>query len=127
MPRSIRFSTSFAGVGSVSTKSLRIARASSASASTILPAAVCDSSTTAAAAQAQIGLNGASPGTAITVAAGSTVSVTVTGGPGNTTDWVGLYNAGASDFSYLAGRYLNGSTTTPPATGLTTATFNFPL
>src|SRR6266850_447550 len=66
-----------------------------------------------AAAQAQIGLNGAAPGTAITVAAGSTVSVSITGGPGNTTDWMGLYNAGTSDFSYLVWRYLNGSTTTP--------------
>lgn len=79
-----------------------------------------------AAAQAQIGLNSAAPGTAITVAAGSTVSVSITNGPGNATDWIGLYTAGTSDFSYLNWCYMNG-TQTAPATGLTNATFGFPL
>jgi YD repeat-containing protein len=78
------------------------------------------------AAQAQIGLNAAAPGTAITVAAGSTVSLSITGGPGNTTDWIGLYAAGTSDYSYLNWCYLSG-TQSLPATGLTSATFGFPL
>lgn len=79
-----------------------------------------------AAAQAQLAVNGVAPPTAITVTAGSTVSVAITNGPGNPTDWLGLYAAGASDYTHLDWRFMNG-TQTAPATGVTSATVNFPL
>ena len=48
----------------------------------------------------------------------------VSGGPSNTTDWVGLYAAGAADPSFLEFRYLNG-TTPPPTAGVSAATLSF--
>ena len=53
-----------------------------------------------------------------------TVSVSVSGGPGNNNDWVGLYPTGSS--TYTDWWYLNG-TKTAPATGLTSASFNVTL
>ena len=41
-------------------------------------------------------------------------------GPGNATDWIGVFHTGDSDTTYLDWRYLNG-TTTAPASGLTSA------
>ena len=55
---------------------------------------------------------------------GAAISVTVANGPGNATDWVGLYPTAAGDDGYVAWQYLNGSTTAP-ATGLTGATLQF--
>ena len=61
----------------------------------------------------------------ITVAAGSTIAVTVSNGPGNISDWVMIVPAGAPagtwgpDYKYLSG------TRTRPATGMTAATINF--
>jgi hypothetical protein len=69
-----------------------------------------------------ITVNGSSA--AISVAAGSTVTVGVQNGPGNPTDWVGLYPTGAADTSYLNWFYLNGSKFAPAA-GMTTATLPF--
>ena len=60
----------------------------------------------------------------ITVARRSTVAVQVDNGPGNPTDWIGLYRVGAADTAYLAKLYLNGQAT-PPGTGLTSATVSF--
>ena len=40
---------------------------------------------------------------AATVNPGATISFTVAGGPGNATDWVGLYQTSAADNAYLAG------------------------
>ena len=61
--------------------------------------------------------------TPTTLAAGAIATVVVAGGPGNTTDWVGLYT---SDQHILISRkYLNGSTPTPPTTALTAATLEF--
>jgi hypothetical protein len=59
-----------------------------------------------------------------TVAGGGTVQVTVAGGPGNATDWIGLYRVGAVDTGFTDWKYLNG-TRTPPATGLTGAAVSF--
>ena len=42
-------------------------------------------------AQAQIAVNGGTGPDPVSVAAGTTISVAVSGGPGNTTDWVALY------------------------------------
>jgi uncharacterized protein (TIGR03437 family) len=74
----------------------------------------------------QLALNGTTPPTTVTIAAGSTVSVDVSNGPGNATDWIGLYSVGSSDTSYVDWRYLSG-TTAPPATGLSAATLTWPL
>jgi glucose/arabinose dehydrogenase len=65
--------------------------------------------------------------TPVTVAAGSTVTVGLQNGPGNATDWVGLFVTGAADTDHK-GRwlYLNG-TKTPPPTGLTSGTLRFTL
>jgi len=57
------------------------------------------------------------------VAINAAVTVTVAGGPGNLTDWVGLASSGSPDTSFLSGwQYLNGATSatlhfTAPATG----------
>lgn len=56
----------------------------------------------------------------------STIQVTFSGGPGNRTDWVGLYISSASNHSPLSWRYLN-NTQNPPATGMTSGTVIFPL
>lgn len=68
--------------------------------------------------------NGVPAPGSVSLSAGVPISASVTDGPGNTTDWIALYPAGAADGAYLAWRYLNGSTA-PPATGLTTATVTF--
>jgi len=73
-----------------------------------------------------LSVNGEVPPAPITVRAGSVVSVAVSGGPGNPTDWIGLYPAGAADGSYADWWYLSG-TTTPPGAGLTDATVAFAL
>src|SRR5215472_15516471 len=57
------------------------------------------------------------------VAPGAKITVAVANGPGNPTDWVGLYVAGAPDNStnFLSWVYLNG-TQTAPSTGVKSAT-----
>ena len=61
---------------------------------------------------------------AATVNPGATITVTVANGPGNPSDWVMLAATSAADSGYLTWQYLNGWTT-PPATGLTSATLQF--
>ena len=58
------------------------------------------------------------------VAPGGTVTATVANGPGNRTDWVGLYAANSS--TYVDWKYLNGSQTLP-ASGLTAAAVPFTM
>ncbi len=77
-----------------------------------------------ASAQPAIAVNGVVPPEQAAAAAGSTLSVSVSGGPGNATDWVALATAGTADTSYLDWRYLNGATA-PPSSGLTSATLAF--
>ena len=74
--------------------------------------------------QATLSVNGVTPPAPATATAGSVAAVTVTGAPGNATDWIGLYAAGASDTSYLQWRYLNGALT-PPSTGTSNAALSF--
>jgi hypothetical protein len=52
---------------------------------------------------------------------GATLSATITGGPGNATDWMGLYPEGAADNNFVAWCYTN-STKTAPANGSANAT-----
>jgi hypothetical protein len=72
------------------------------------------------------------PGTATvtasptTVAPGGAETVTITNGPGNTTDWVGLYAVGAADTAYASWKYLS-DTQTAPSPGLTSATLHFTM
>jgi len=61
---------------------------------------------------------------ATAVVAGGTVTVTVTNGPGNRTDWVGLFAEESTTWSDW--KYLNGSQS-PPLTGLTDASMAFTL
>ena len=77
-------------------------------------------STNVASAQ-QLAINGTTPPATVTIAAGEAATVVVSDGPGNATDWIGLYAAGAPDTSPLDWRYLSG-TTAPPATGVSAAT-----
>jgi len=58
------------------------------------------------------------------VAPGNPVNATIANGPGNARDWVGLYQAGAGNASYVAWKYLNGLQT-PPAAGTASATVTF--
>jgi hypothetical protein len=60
--------------------------------------------------------------TPTTVGPLGSVTATIAGGPGNATDWIGLYQTGSS--TTLVWKYLNGSTTAPTA-GLTGATVSF--
>jgi hypothetical protein len=64
--------------------------------------------------------------TATPALAASSETVSVSGGPGNPNDWVGLYRVGAaSDNEHLlAWGYLNG-TQVAPSTGTSSATFTF--
>lgn len=71
-----------------------------------------------------ITINGVTPPNVATVGAGTTVSLGVTNDPGNATDWVALYPAGAADSAFVDWRYLNG-TVVPPASGTTSATLAF--
>jgi len=64
--------------------------------------------------------------TPLTIGVGGAVTVTVANGPGNTTDWVGLYTASAPDTMMLDWKYLSG-TRTAPATALTSATVTFAM
>ena len=66
------------------------------------------------------------PAPTVTVSAtsvnpGSVLTVTVANGTGYANDWIGLFATGAPDSTYLAWQFLNGATT-PPATGVTSAT-----
>jgi glucose/arabinose dehydrogenase len=61
---------------------------------------------------------------ATTVSPGATISFTVAGGPGNRSDWVGLYPTSAADGAFVAWQYLNGSMTLPIG-GVTGATLQF--
>src|SRR5258708_38635100 len=77
-------------------------------------------SAAAAFAQLQVAVNGIAPPNAVSVPAGTAVSVAISYGPGNTTDWIGLYATGAGNGAYLDWKYLSGSTA-PPSSGLTDA------
>ena len=59
-----------------------------------------------------------------TVTPGSAIGFTVSSGPANPTDWVGLYASAAADTGYIDWVYLNGSQTAP-GTGVSTATLQF--
>ena len=67
----------------------------------------------------------ASP-TPVIVPPGTAVTVKVSGGPGNQSDWVGLYRVGDADGSFLSWQYLNGEAV-PPVTGLSLAALRFVL
>lgn len=87
---------------------------------------VCVLASLVADASAQsLSLNSVAAPTGITVTAGGPVTVDVSGGPGNTTDWIGLFPTGAPDYGSLTWSYLSGTTTAPP-TGLTAVTFSRP-
>jgi hypothetical protein len=75
-------------------------------------------------AQAQLAVNGVVPPGSTSVVAGSSAMVAVSAGPGNVTDWLGLYAAGIADANPITWTYLGGSTA-PPATGLSDATLRF--
>jgi hypothetical protein len=74
--------------------------------------------------EATLSVNGVTPPAPVTATAGSVAAVTVAGAPGNATDWIGLYAAGAADTAYLQWRYLNGALT-PPPTGTSDASLSF--
>lgn len=59
-----------------------------------------------------------------TVVAGGSVQFTVSGGPGNATDWVSLSPVSAADNGYTKWIYLNGLNAAP-ATGMREATLQF--
>lgn len=59
------------------------------------------------------------------VQAGATITVSVTNGPGNPSDWVAMVPSSSSDGAYVAWKYLNGLTTSAPSPGMTTATLQF--
>jgi subtilisin family serine protease len=62
--------------------------------------------------------------TPATVAPGGTITAQLSNGPGNTTDWMGLFAIGAADSQALEWKYLNG-TQTQPSTGISNATLSF--
>ncbi len=78
--------------------------------------------TTVSAAAQTIAVNGEAPPNGVSVVAATTVSLSISGGPGNPADWVALYPVGAADGDYLRWYYLSG-TDWPPETGVTSATF----
>ena len=56
-----------------------------------------------------IAVNGELPPIAVTVGAATSVAISVSDGPGNATDWIGLYPVGAADSAYLSWSYLSGT------------------
>jgi glucose/arabinose dehydrogenase len=86
----------------------------------IIPIALVAIALTCASATAQPMVTGVPA----TVNPGAPISFTVSGGPGNRTDWVGLYLTSSADTAYLAWQYLNGLMTVPMA-GLNGATLQF--
>ena len=63
----------------------------------------------------------------VTVAPGATVSVAISGGPGNVYDWVAKFNATAPSSQYYPDyMYLTGTKAAPGA-GMTSATLTFAL
>ena len=88
-----------------------------------LALSVCLMLSAAAVATAQtISVNGEAPPAEVSVGAATSITLAISEGPGNATDWVGLYPAGAPDGGYLSWSYLNGSAA-PPASGQTSASF----
>jgi hypothetical protein len=73
---------------------------------------------------AQLGVNSVPAPGAVSAGAASPLTVSVSGAPGNTGDWIGLFPAGAPDQGYLEWSYLSG-TQTPPTSPLTAATLTF--
>jgi hypothetical protein len=61
----------------------------------------------------RVAVNGIQAPDRITLTAGTSVVVAITGGPGHSTDWVGLYRVGDGDQQYLDWRYLNATTRRP--------------
>ena len=72
-------------------------------------------------AQPSVSVNGS-----LTVTAPAVVMVTITGGPGNASDYAGVYRTGAPNAQTLDWVYLTG-TKQAPASGLTSATLTFRL
>jgi agmatine deiminase len=60
----------------------------------------------------------------VIVAGGSTITVGVSNGPGNVSDWVMMVPAGSPAQTWGDYKYLSGSRTRP-ATGMTSATITF--
>jgi hypothetical protein len=60
----------------------------------------------------------------VTVGPRTNVTVSVSSGPGNTTDWVELVPVGTPDSGFIEWQYLNGSQTAP-SSGSTSATLTF--
>ncbi len=73
---------------------------------------------------AKLTLNGIEPPTSVSVLKNSTVTVGISGGPANATDWVGLYLSGTTDSNWTSRQYLNGAAA-PPATGTSAAELTF--
>lgn len=74
-----------------------------------------------------VSINGVSdPGATVTVPAGATATVAVSGASGSATDWVGVYSAGAANTTFLDWVYLSGSRT-PPAAAATSGTVTLTL
>jgi subtilisin family serine protease/ribosomal protein L35AE/L33A len=72
------------------------------------------------------------PGPAVNVAStsvtpGAVINFTVTGGPGNATDWVGLYSTASADTGYIVWKYVGGSTTHQFTAPTQTGTYNIRL
>ena len=61
---------------------------------------------------------------AVTVAAGATISVAVSKGPGNISDWLMMVPAGSPPQTWGPYMYLSGSKTRPPS-GMTSATLSY--
>ena len=70
-------------------------------------------------------VNSTAPPTVAGVTSAS-VSVAVSNGPANTTDWVALAQVGSNDFTYISWNYLNGSHSAP-GTGVSSATLTFTM
>jgi hypothetical protein len=62
--------------------------------------------------------------TPATVTPGGTITASISNGPANALDWVGLYASGSPDAMMIDWKYLNGSRTTP-ATGSSSANVTF--
>jgi YD repeat-containing protein len=72
-------------------------------------------------------VNSTAPPTGVTVSPSASVTVGISNGPANTTDWVALAQVGTNDFTYVTWQYLNGAQWPPPSSGMSSATLTFTM
>ena len=84
-------------------------------------------SAAAAFAQPQISVNGTPPPGSVSAQAGTTATIAIAGGPGNTTDWIGLYHPGDANSAFINWLYDDSCTKTAGGSSLSSGSCSFTM